>query len=160
MPLLNDVIVRKAGAEEMRRIAHLKQQIHQLHVNGRSDLFAPMQSFDVYEENALAKGLQLMIAEQDGKVLGYALINYVDRPASPYMNARCYLHVEEFCVDESCHRQGVGRKLMEAIRKDAAENNCPRIELDVWAFNEGARQFYESVGFTTYRYFMEMKIEE
>ena len=71
------------------------------------------------------------------------------------MCERKFMHVEEFCVDESCHRQGIGRKLMEALRKDAAESGYPRLELDVWAFNEGARKFYESVGFTTFRYFME-----
>ena len=155
---MNDVIVRKAGAEEIHRIAHLKQQIHQLHVDGRPDLFASMQSFDVYEEHALSKGMQLFLAEKDETVLGYALITYIHRPAGPYMCERFFMHVEEFCVDENCHRQGVGRKLMEALRADAAENHCPRIELDVWAFNEGARQFYESVGFQTYRYFVEMNI--
>ena len=92
------------------------------------------------------KDMHLIVAQQDEKLLGYALICYVHRPASPYMNERKFVHVEEFCVDENCHRQGVGRKLMEALRADAAENHCPLIELDVWAFNEGARQFYESVG--------------
>jgi len=153
---MSDIMIRKTGAEELGRIADLKRQIHQLHVDGRPDLFAPMQSSDVYEAHAQEKGMQLFLAERDEKVLGYALITYVHRPAGPYMCERKYMHVEEFCVDENCHRQGVGRALMEALRKDAAENDCPRIELDVWAFNEGARKFYESVGLTTYRYFMEI----
>ena len=157
---MSEIAVRKAGAKELARAADLKRQIHQMHVDGRPDLFAPMQNFDVYEAHAQDKGMQLFLAERDGKVLGYALVTYVHRPAGPYMCERKFMHVEEFCVDEGCHRQGVGRKLMEALRKDAAEAGYPRLELDVWGFNEGARQFYEAVGFATYRYFMEMKIDD
>ena len=32
-----------------------------------------------------------------------------------------------------------------------------RVELDVWEFNEAARQCYEAAGFCTYRRYMEMK---
>ena len=30
-----------------------------------------------------------------------------------------------------------------------------KLELDMWEFNDGALKFYESVGFITYRRFME-----
>lgn len=30
-------------------------------------------------------------------------------------------------------------------------------KVDVWEFNEGALEFYESVGFKTYRRYMEFK---
>ena len=152
---MSDILIRKAGADELHRIADLKRQIHQLHVDGRPDLFAPMQDDDVYQAHAQEKGMHLFLAEKGDAVVGYALITYVHRPAGPYMCERKFMHVEEFCVDENCHRQGVGRMLMEALRQDAAESGYPRLELDVWAFNEGARKFYESIGFTTYRYFME-----
>ena len=152
---MSEITVRKAGMDEFPRIVHLKQQIHQLHVNGRPDLFAPMQNDDVYEAHAQEKGMHLFLAEKGNAVVGYALFTYVHRPVSPYMCERKFMHVEEFCVDENCHRQGIGRTLMEALRQDASQNGYPRLELDVWAFNEDARKFYESIGFTTYRYFME-----
>lgn len=155
---MSDIVVRKAAPEELAITAELKRQIHELHVQGRPDLFAPMQNFEVYATHALEKDMHLIVAQQDEKLLGYALICYVHRPASPYMNERKFVHVEEFCVDEACHRRGVGRKMMEAIRQEAKQNGCPRIELDVWAFNEGARQFYEAVGFNCFRYFMEMNV--
>ena len=33
-----------------------------------------------------------------------------------------------------------------------------RIELDVWSFNAGAVEFYEAMGFNTYRQLMELAI--
>ena len=57
-------------------------------------------------------------------------------------------------------RRGVGRRLMDFVKADAREKGFPRIELDVWAFNEGAKQFYEAVGMKPFRYFMEMNTDE
>ena len=49
---------------------------------------------------------------------------------------------------------------MEALKQLARKNGCPRIELDVWSFNEGAKQFYEAAGMKPFRTFMEMDANE
>ncbi len=128
-------------------------------MDGRPDLFTPYKDLESFADNAAAKNCRLVLAESAGQVVGYAMIQFVDRPASPYMNARTFLHVEEFCVDENHQRMGVGLKLMEALKELARENGYSRIELDVWNFNEGAKRFYEAAGMNAYRTFMEMKVE-
>ena len=40
----------------------------------------------------------------------------------------------------------------------AKESGFDRIELNMWEFNEDAREFYDALGFKTYRRYMEMKI--
>ena len=157
---MNENIIREADLTEMPRIADLKRQIHEVHVKGRPDLFAPYKDLAGFADHAAAKNCSLLIAEQAGEPVGFVLYQYVERPASPYMNARKFLHVEEFCVDENHQRLGSGRKLMEALKQTARENACPRIELDVWSFNEGAKHFYESCGMKEYRTFMEMDTME
>ena len=157
---MSNITVREAGMEEMPRIAGMKKQIHDVHVNGRPDLFAPVVDAALFEDHAQQLNFRLLLAEIDGEAVGYALIRPIIREANPYMQERCFLHVEEFCVDETRRRHGIGKALMEAIRQTAKAETLPRIELDVWAFNEGARQFYEAAGFHTYRYFMEMKTED
>jgi len=104
--------------------------------------------------------MQLLLAEISGQVVGYVLFRYMERPANLHMKERRFTHVEEFCVDSRFQRAGTGRALMEAVKQHACQNNCPRIELDVWGFNEGARQFYEAMGFSTFRYYMEMNADE
>lgn len=154
-----EVVIREAALDEMPRIAELKRQIHEVHVKGRPDLFAPYKDLDSFAVHSAAKNCSLLLAEIGDKAVGFAMIQFVERPASPYMNARKFLHVEEFCVDENHQRLGIGTKLMEALKQLAREKGCPRIELDVWSFNEGAKQFYEAAGMTAYRTFMEMDVE-
>jgi len=155
---VSDVIIRRAGLEELPRIAHLKQQIHDVHVNGRPDLFTPYTSLDAFADHSAAKGCALVLAEMAGEPVGYAMYQCVHRPSSPYMKERRFVHVEEFCVDQSHQRLGIGRILMDEMREIAREKDCPRIELDVWSFNEGAKQFYEAAGMTPFRTFMEMDV--
>ena len=156
---MSELIIREAGLDEMPRIADLKRQIHDVHVQGRPDLFTPYKDLEVFAEHSAAKKCSLLLAEQNDQVVGFVMLQYVERPASPYMKARKFLHVEEFCVDENHQRMGIGVRLMEALKRLAREKGYPRIELDVWAFNEGAKQFYEAVGMKTYRCFMEMCID-
>ena len=155
---MNDIAVREASLSELPRIAHLKKQIHDLHVAGRPDLFAHITEPEVFMQHAAQQEMRLLLAECCGDPVGYALIRIVDRPANPYMQERRFLHVEEFCVEESHRREGIGRALMESVRQAARAAQLFRIELDVWAFNEGAKAFYESAGLRTYRYFMEMEV--
>ena len=157
---MSEIIIRKAELDELPRIAELKRQIHEVHVKGRPDLFAPYQGAEAFAGHAAAKNCSLLLAETDGIPVGFVLLQYVDRPASPYMNARRFVHVEEFCVDENHQRMGIGQKLMDALKQLAREKGYPRIELDVWSFNEGAKQFYESCGMKAYRTFMEMDTME
>lgn len=157
---MSNITIREAGMEEMPRIAAMKKQIHDVHVAGRPDLFQPMVEASAFEEHVENRGLRLLLAEMEGEAVGYALIHRLERAANPYMKERSCLHVEEFCVDESHRRCGIGQALMKAVREIAKAENLPRIELDTWAFNEGAKQFYEAAGFSTFRYFMEMKTED
>ena len=46
--------------------------------------------------------------------------------------------------------------MINYIRRYVFEKNIHRIELNVWDFNEKALAFYESIGFNTYRRYMEM----
>jgi ribosomal protein S18 acetylase RimI-like enzyme len=129
-----------------------------VHVQGRPDIFVSNHDLQAFAQNSAAKNCILLLAEQAGEVVGYAMLQFVSRPANPYMNARKFVHVEEFCVDENHQRMGIGQRLMAGLKKLAREKGCPRIELDVWSFNERAKQFYEAAGMTAYRTFMEMDV--
>ena len=155
---MSDVIIRQAELDELPRIAALKKQIHDVHVAGRPDLFTPYSSLDAFADHSAAKGCALLLAEEAGEPVGYVMYQLVHRPASPYMKERHFVHVEEFCVDENHQRMGIGQRLMAGLKALAREKGCLRIELDVWSFNEGTKQFYEAVGMTAYRAFMEMDV--
>ena len=52
------------------------------------------------------------------------------------------------------------RDCVSDTAKDLAkELDCDNIELNVWEFNESAMKFYEKMGMTTQRRFMEIKLK-
>lgn len=54
--------------------------------------------------------------------------------------------------------RGIGRALFMFMQEDAKARGFTRIELNMWEFNEGALAFYEALGFTTYRRYMELNV--
>ena len=49
---------------------------------------------------------------------------------------------------------------MEIVKEQAKALDIQRVVLDVWKFNEQAQEFYDSLGFETYRYQLEMHLDE
>lgn len=153
-------MIRLATERDKAAINELRRQVNDLHVQGRPDIFKPgfgpeiRDHVDMYlrQENGYAA-----VAEIGGRVAGMVMVDYIDRPEGPYSLARHFVHIAEICVHASFRRQGVGRALMDFVKSDARHKGYPRIELDVWAFND-ALAFYESEGFTTYRRYLEMDV--
>lgn len=154
-------MVRYAKREDLPRVNELRKQVNDIHVEGRPDIFKPgfgsvMQDFlyVVFDD----ENKDVIVAERDGAICGFACVQYVDKPESPYTHGRRFYDVDEFCVDEEHRRQGVATELINFIRQEAKAKGFERVELSMWEFNEDARKFYEAVGFSTYRRYMEMEV--
>lgn len=151
-------MVRYATREELERVNELRKIVNEVHCNGRPDIFKSgfckeLREFvyTLWEGN----NSDVIVVLRDNEICGYACVDYVDRPESPYNLARRFYHINEFGVDEKYRRQGVATELFDFIKKEATSKNFDKVELDMWEFNDGALKFYESVGFITYRRFME-----
>ena len=159
---MSKIIIRDMQPEEAHHVGLLHDQIHALHVNGRPDLFVPVceDSSGLMAWHASQPDRRVLVAIRDGKILGYAVMQYLSREGSPYSLPRRSVHVHEICVDEACRGCGAGRALMEYIYQDARERSDPRVELDVWDFNESAHRFYHAIGMHDYRHFLEHDVLE
>jgi ribosomal protein S18 acetylase RimI-like enzyme len=51
-------------------------------------------------------------------------------------------------IDESHRRKGYARQAMQQLEEIARKMGLRQLELHVFAFNEGARSLYESLGYT------------
>lgn len=155
-------MVRFAKEEELERVNEIRKMVNDVHVKGRPDIFK-----GGFEENLRdyiyeiwsAENKDIIVAERDGVICGFACIQIVDKPENPFMYGWRYMDVDEFGVDERFRRQGVATELIEFIREDAERRGISRVELNMWEFNEGALAFYEAVGFRTYRRYMELESE-
>lgn len=157
---MNTIAVRDMLPQEAVRVAELHGQIHALHVAGRPDLFAKAKddSIGLMLWHSSQPNRRVLVAVRDDIILGYAVICYESREASPYTKARRSLHVQEICVDETLQRSGAGRALMEYVYEDARQRSYPRVELDVWDFNESAHAFYHAIGMQDFRHYLEKQI--
>lgn len=154
-------MVRFAEERDLPRVNELRRQVSDLHVKGRPDIFKPGfcqelqdRAYTLWKD----ENSDVIVAERDGVICGMACVEYLEKKDSPYNLARKLYYITEFCVDSACRRQGVGKELMEFMREDAREKGYDSIELDMWSFNETASLFYESLGFQTFRKFMEWKL--
>ena len=151
--------VRFAKEEDLGRINELRRQVNDLHVQGKPEVFKP--GFSQELQNHLYTiwndpAQEIAVSEREGVIAGFAVLHRIYKPGNPFMKERDFLDIDEFCVDSAFRRQGVGTEMIAFIREWAKVKGVARIELNMWEFNQEALKFYEAVGFTTYRRYMEM----
>ena len=159
---MSQVIVRPAKREELERVNELRRMVNDLHVAGRPAHFKPgfnealqHHLFDQFDQT---ERFGVLVGLVDGEVAGFATVQYVHRPEGPYTHALDFYHVEEFGVDAAVRRRGVASALVEYMKDDAKARGFTRLDLDVWAFNDDAKAFYDAAGFETYRFYMEINL--
>lgn len=151
--------VRFAEEGDLARVNELRRQVNELHVKGKPDVFKPGFSEELrdYVYAVFAdENKKIAVAERDGVICGFAVLNHIVKPENPFMFERNFLDIDEFGVDEACRRAGVATELVAFIRDWAKARGYKRLELNMWEFNQGALAFYEAAGFATYRRYMEM----
>lgn len=153
--------VRFAKETELERVNELRKQVNELHAAGRPDIFKPGFSKEL-QDHVFAiwndPDQKIVVAERDGVLCGVAVLHHIRKPENSFMYERNFLDIDEFCVDEAYRRTGVATELIAFIRLYAKSEGFDRIELNMWEFNGDALAFYEAVGFTTYRRYLEMQI--
>lgn len=153
-------MIRKAKMSDIPQLAEIYKQLHTIHCNLRSDYYKmPEDDFFVTDLEDVLKNEEMIVivSECNSEITGYAVIFYIDMDGSVNLPFRkCF--IEQFAVNENFRRKGIGTKLINYIKKLAAENNCQSVELGVWCENYNAVEFYSEMGFVPRTYKMEMKI--
>ena len=156
-----NITVRFAQRDELEQINIMRREVNDLHVSGRPDIFAPgfIEELQNYIYVLCEKPDHKVIAAfADGELCGFATVCYLEKQPSPYSLGRKIYQVEEFGVSKNYRRIGAATAMIEFIKNDARRIGFDRIELDMWEFNKTAYKFYRSVGFTTYRRYMELNV--
>ncbi len=85
---------------------------------------------------------EAIVAELDHKIVGFGLFfhtysTFLTQPG---------LYLEDVFVQSEHRRQGIGKALMTAVAKIAADRGCGRLEWSVLDWNQNAIEFYQSLG--------------
>ena len=147
--------IRNMVLNDYNEVDRLMAQVHQLHVNGRPDLYIDVEhiySFDQFKEMVENEDMITILAEENDKVIGICMVSMRARTC---MVKRRTAYMEDLCVDEACRGKGIGKKLFSYAKDQAVKMGAERLDLMVWDFNENARKFYESMGMKPQRYIYE-----
>ncbi len=120
------LIVRNMKESDLEAIASLEKNIF-------SDAWTAKSIGDTYNQSQAF----IVTAELNGKLAGYCIVYFVLDEGE----------IARIAVDNCVRRQGVGRKLLEQVKKTCEEKGIIRLMLDVRESNESARAFYKNYGF-------------
>ena len=83
------------------------------------------------------RNTNVIVALENGRTVGFALMQYLEEEA----------HLLLFAVLPKYRRTGVGTAMLVWLEKTALVAGIGTIHLEVRARNEGARRFYQRMGF-------------
>ena len=116
------ICIRRAKEEDAEAIGRILFEVHAVHHAIRPDLFLEgKRKYDEGEVKALIDRTPVLVAEEAGEVLGYAVC-FLEETKGGSMAARKTLYLDDLCVDEAFRKRGVGRRLFAAARFSSKEN--------------------------------------
>jgi ribosomal protein S18 acetylase RimI-like enzyme len=144
------VTVRPAEARDLPAIAELAGKLVRQHFAFDAQRFMLIPNVEAgyarFFNGQLASPETLILsAELDGAVVGYAYARLEPKDWNNLLDAHGALH--DIFVAESARRQGVARRLVEAVREQLKAKGAPRMVLHTASKNHSARAFFAALGF-------------
>lgn len=142
--------IRKIRLDDYEQIKALEIQVHRQHQKARPDVFKKDESgvlnYEYFLQILNSKKYYGFVCVQDGKIVGELFAFLKTGSPAPFMKNRKVMFVESIAVDSNFRRSGIGTKLMNHLKNFAKKQGFEAIELNVWAFNNQAIDFYKSLG--------------
>ena len=121
-----DIEIRAMARGDVRTVVRMEKQI-----------FPDPWSSAAFKEQLDTAGWGAIVAEFDGRIIGYACYYMVSGES----------HLTNIAVEEKYRRKSVAKRLLENILQVVKGYNCEYIFLEVRPSNHAAISFYEKHGF-------------
>ncbi len=136
------MIVKKLETYTPEVAARVRELLIQLSRSGKDKGEIPREWF---EDVISSPYHDLLIAEEDGKILGIATLSIL---MGPGIRKNAYL--EDFVTDSTVRGKGIGSALWQAMLEWAAEKGCKDLEFTCGHGRESAQAFYKHHGAEIY----------
>ncbi|WP_285815848.1 GNAT family N-acetyltransferase [Thomasclavelia cocleata] len=94
----------------------------------------------------------------DTKIIGLALVQKQKTPPYNCLVEHNFAYLMDFVVEPVFRNKGIGKKLIESVKKWALEKDCKYIELNVLSQNDKAIALYKAMDFDEEMKTMRMKL--
>lgn len=159
---MDSIVIRRAVKSDYEVIGKLLEGQLIMHRNGRPDLFGDGSGKYTYEDFCELLELPdcvIFTAICGEKIAGYLMCRIKRPVGNPILRDVKSFYLDDLCVAPEFRGTGAGKALMKAAEEHAKSIGCYNVTLNVWEFNENAKEFYQHLGYGTQKRQMEKIIE-
>lgn len=141
-------MIRKSTVDDIPAIAELyREQFREMAKLIPDFIKEGDQSIEFLEKTISSDDSDILVYENDGRVVGFILLQAKERPDFDFMLPGKYCYIMDIIVTESHRNKGFATALMNSAKDWAKEQDCNFVNLDVLVNNHGAINLYEKLGF-------------
>ncbi len=150
----------KVRDAELKDAVHIDQLLTDL-IHDESQYDSNLDSGCIITDNYCNRigldGHKLLVAEDEGKIVGY-LYGFIYQVPGIWLN--CVAILDALYVDENYRRRGYATLLFSKFKEFAMENGVCRIELKVVSDNKAAVNLYNNLSFVESKKYMNLDLLE
>jgi GNAT superfamily N-acetyltransferase len=152
------VDIRHATPSDIPELCKLYLAFHEFHVRGVPERLKNPGRWEEFDSARLTGSLKeilsdpratLFVAEDEGRLVGFAEVYIREDEPDPARITRVYGHLQSLMVADGWRNQGVGRRLVRAAEAWAQKEGASEVRLDTWEFPGDPVRFYERIGYRT-----------
>ena len=124
------MIIRPAEEQKLERVNVLRKQVNDLHVEGKPSVFKTNfydglsdYIYEIWNDDKK----EIIVAINEGEIVGYAVPAYINRAETPFMYERDYLDIDEIGVDKDLRRHRVASEIISYILDCAKDKGFKRV---------------------------------
>ena len=160
--MTDEVRIRRATGDDREAVGQLWLELMTHHAGLDPAAFcladdALAQWHDIFDARIADENCLVLVAEVGGQVVGF--IKGSVREEGPVVAPGSYGYLGETSVTARCHRQGVGRRLYEALASWFRERGISEVRLQVSSYNPVSNAFWRAMGFSPYLVHMRSRLD-
>jgi len=145
--------IREALPGDTDQIYELLSVTDQMHRDAHPEIFREARNpnpIKAYYLNCINRtDAVIFVAEVESEIFGAINCTLEVTSDIPIRVPRKYACIENIAVSTKNRKSGIGKALLEAAQTWAEHRGATMLELTVYEFNQGAKQFYTKQGFQT-----------
>ena len=146
-------MIRDAIESDLQVLANAMVRLQKLHVDAFPNVYKPFTAVAAVSHLTDLMSLpdfNVRVLIHSNQIVGHAILAVETTSASMFKHAQRYGHLTQIEVAPAYRRLGFGRLLLLDAEDIARQLGLDRIVLDVWAFNDTARDFFGKGGYNAF----------
>ena len=154
-------MIRNITEPDIGSIAKLSLLLNKLHAQAHPAIYREInidQAAELLRERVFNERTLTRFYDKHGIPVGYYVAELRDVQNNPLIVPQAVCYLTEIAVLPAEQNVGIGQSMLTDMKEQARQRGINRLELDVGSFNQSAKHFFSSQGFSSLRERMAMKL--